>query len=124
MVIITVSYNYSIKLNKYMALKSDLLLYGRDMLGLNLPFSKKLWGDPSLEQHALSGHLHENETNQLTHVHATDHLLKSVVRWGSRGEVDETQTQKYLVKYHQFKPTYRVHCILLLMSENIMIHYF
>lgn len=50
------------------------------MLGLELPFSEQLRGDPSLKQHALSGHLHEDETHQLPQVHTTDHLLETAVQ--------------------------------------------
>lgn len=47
------------------------------MFGFKLPLSEQLRSDPSLKQQALSGHLHQDETNQLAHVHTTDHLLKS-----------------------------------------------
>lgn len=56
---------------------SDLLLDGRDVFGLNLALGEQLGGDPSLKQHALPGHLHQDETDQLAHVHAADHLLKA-----------------------------------------------
>lgn len=54
----------------------DSLLDGGDVFGLYLALGEQLGGDPSLKQHALPGHLHQDETDQLAHVHATDHLLK------------------------------------------------
>lgn len=58
-------------------MQRDLLLNGRDVFGLELALGEQLRSDPALEQHALPGHLHQNETHQLPHVHATDHLLKA-----------------------------------------------
>ena len=47
------------------------------MFGLKLAPGEQLRGDPALEKQALSGHLHQDEADQLAHVHTTDHLLKS-----------------------------------------------
>lgn len=68
----------------------DLLLYGRDVFGLKLALSEQLGGDPSLEQQTLSGHLHQDETDQLPHVHTTDHLLKSTTQRQGKRKVGET----------------------------------
>lgn len=58
-------------------MKRDLLLYGGDLFRLNPPSSEKIRSDSALEQQAFSGHLHQDETNQLAQVHAADHLFKS-----------------------------------------------
>lgn len=59
------------------------------MFGLKLSFGEQLRSDPALEQHPLSGHLHQDETHQLTHVHTTDHLLKPTTQ-RKRRKVSET----------------------------------
>lgn len=56
----------------------DLLLDGRHVFGLELALGEQLGCDPALEQQALSGHLHQDETDQLAQIHPADHLLKSV----------------------------------------------
>lgn len=47
------------------------------MFGLKCAPSKQLRGDSPLKQQPLSGHLYQDEANQLPHVHPTDHLLKT-----------------------------------------------
>lgn len=57
---------------------ADSLFNGRDVFGLYLALGEQLGGDPPLKQHSLPGHLHQDETDQLPHVHTADHLLKPV----------------------------------------------
>lgn len=52
------------------------LFNGRDVFRLNFPFRQELGGYPSLKQQPLFGHLDQDESNQLSHVHPTGHLLK------------------------------------------------
>ncbi len=46
------------------------------MFCFNLPFRQELRGYPSLKQQPLFGHLDQDESNQLTHVHSTGHLFE------------------------------------------------
>ena len=69
----------------------DVLLYGGDVLGVELALGEQLRGDPPLEQQPLLGHLYQDEAHQLTHVHATHHLLEAGGR-STASQIHNTHT--------------------------------
>jgi len=56
--------------------RSHLLLNSRDVSGLKVASSEQIWCEPSSKQEPFLGHLHQDESDQLSHVHPADHLLK------------------------------------------------
>lgn len=55
---------------------SYLLLNSRDVSGLKVASSEQIWRERSSKQEPFLGHLHQDESDQLSHVHPADHLLE------------------------------------------------
>lgn len=73
----------------------DLLLDGRHVFGPKLAPGEQLRCDPALEQQALSGHLHQDETDQFSQIHPAHHLLKSVTQRQQLSLPSASQTSTY-----------------------------